>query len=54
MKVVSCQKCSYSRREKTSNNTKKENELVPPVENHDEYFDGIDILNKLDEQNENS
>lgn len=45
MKVVSCQKCNYSRREKIErkNNNASEDE---------ESFNEIDILNKLDEQNE--
>ena len=57
MKVISCTKCGYSRKEKiantTNNNLNNTENLVPPEE-HEEYFDGIDILNKLDEQNENS
>ena len=43
MKVISCQKCKYSRREKTESNHSNSSE---------EVFDEIDILNKLDEQNE--
>ena len=57
MKVVSCPKCNYSRKEKTANaNTVTSEEFVPPMAppENEEYFDGIDILNKLDEQNENS
>ena len=45
MKVVSCLKCNYSRREKIE---KKESE----VSSTEESFNEIDILNKLDEQNE--
>ena len=55
LKVVSCKKCNYNRREKIENKTSHEssseaseeinNNLQPPE-------DGIDILNKLDEQNE--
>lgn len=45
MKVVSCQKCNYSRREKIE---KQEGE----VSSNEENFNEIDILNKLDEQNE--
>ena len=43
MKVISCPKCNYSRREK-----------IERKENNDEEINEIDILNKLDEQNENS
>ena len=45
MKVVSCQKCNYSRREKIE---KQEGE----VSSNEDNFNEIDILNKLDEQNE--
>ena len=47
MKVISCLKCKYSRREKieSKNADVQENETI---------LDEIDILNKLDEQNENS
>ena len=45
MKVISCLKCKYSRREKieSNNSDSQANENV---------IDEIDILNKLDEQNE--
>lgn len=52
-KVISCPKCKYSRREEL-----KENDNVnayPEPENEDnqhDVIDEIDILNKLDEQNE--
>lgn len=47
MKVISCLKCKYSRREKIESN-KSDNQ------DNENTFDEIDILNKLDEQNENS
>jgi len=47
MKVISCLKCKYSRREKIESN-KSDNQ------DNENVFDEIDILNKLDEQNENS
>ncbi len=47
-KVTSCPKCNYSRREKVEQNV-SENSV--PTENND-VIDEIDILNKLDEQNE--
>ena len=46
LKVVSCPKCDYSRREKIE---KKDNGVEAQNE---EYINEIDILNKLDEQNE--
>ena len=55
MKVVSCPKCNYSRKEKTAAAKAQDAEVaIPPEMPNEEYFDGIDILNKLDEQNENS
>ena len=48
MKVISCPKCSYSRREKIEKNQDGANENEP------EMIDEIDILNKLDEQNDKS
>ena len=48
MKVISCPKCSYSRREKIEKNQDGANE------NESEMIDEIDILNKLDEQNDKS
>ena len=48
LKVVSCPKCDYSRREKIE---KKDGETVE-VSASEEYINEIDILNKLDEQNE--
>ncbi len=48
LKVISCPKCDYSRREKIE----KENENGASHEETEEVFNGIDILNKLDEQNE--
>lgn len=45
MKVISCGKCNYSRREKIE---KKNDEEI----SKNEIVDEIDILNKLDEQNE--
>ncbi len=47
LKVVSCLKCNYSRREKIENKEQSANE-----EQSCESFNEIDILNKLDEQNE--
>ena len=47
LKVVSCPKCDYSRREKIE----KQNDSTDSNVN-DEVIDEIDILNKLDEQNE--
>ena len=47
MKVVSCLKCKYSRREKLEKN-QSENDVAENV------LDEIEILNKLDEQNEKS
>ena len=48
MKVISCPKCNYSRREKIDNGENNS-------ENHSEdTVDEIDILNKLDEENEKS
>ena len=47
MKVISCQKCKYSRREKIESN--KTDSVAD-----EEVFDEIDILNKLDRENENS
>ena len=47
MKVISCQKCKYSRREKIESN--KTDSVTD-----EEVFDEIDILNKLDRENENS
>ena len=46
LKVVSCLKCDYSRREKIE---KKDSSVDSQNE---EYINEIDILNKLDEQNE--
>ena len=46
LKVVSCPKCDYSRREKIE---KKDTNVETQNE---EYINEIDILNKLDEQNE--
>ena len=44
MRVISCLKCDYSRREKIEKQD---------IQNEtDESFNEIDILNKLDEQNE--
>lgn len=43
MKVVSCQKCNYSRREKIENKSS---------DNENEVFDEKEILNRLDEANE--
>ena len=48
LKVVSCPKCDYSRREKIE---KKDGEVVE-TSAPEEYINEIDILNKLDEQNE--
>ena len=48
LKVVSCPKCDYSRREKIE---KKDGEGVESSA-PEEYINEIDILNKLDEQNE--
>ena len=45
MKVISCLKCKYSRREKTEKTQSDNDENV---------LDEIEILNKLDEQNEKS
>ena len=48
MKVISCPKCNYSRREKIDNGENNS-------DNHNEdVVDEIDILNKLDEENEKS
>lgn len=47
MKVISCLKCKYSRREKIESN-KSDNQ------DNENVLDEIDILNKLDEQNEKS
>ena len=47
MKVISCLKCKYSRREKIESNKNES-------QDNENVFDEIDILNKLDEQNENS
>ena len=48
LKVISCLKCDYSRREKVENkNTSHSHETEDEV-----AFDEIDILNKLDEENE--
>ncbi len=49
LKVISCPKCDYSRREKIE---KENNDKTETYENYEEVFNGIDILNKLDEQNE--
>ena len=46
LKVVSCPKCDYSRREKIE---KKDANVES---SNEEYINEIDILNKLDEQNE--
>ena len=46
LKVVSCPKCDYSRREKIE---KKDTNVES---SNEEYINEIDILNKLDEQNE--
>ena len=46
MKVVSCLKCKYSRREKLSGGN------LDSEQKEDTFVDEIDILNKLDEQNE--
>ena len=49
MKVTLCEKCNYSRREKIENkNSSAENQ------SNSDVVDEIDILNKLDEQNEQS
>ena len=45
LKVTSCQKCNYSRREKIEN---KSNDNL----SSNEDFNEVDILNKLDEENE--
>ena len=47
MKVISCLKCKYSRREKIESKN-------ADVQENETTLDEIDILNKLDEQNENS
>ena len=47
LKVTLCEKCNYSRREKIENkNSSTDNQP------NGEVIDEIDILNKLDEQNE--
>jgi len=46
LKVISCQKCNYSRREKIEKNDNTQ------TAQSEEYVNEIDILNKLDEQNE--
>ena len=43
--MISCLKCKYSRREKFGNNHSQTNEIENEI-------DEIEILNKLDEQNE--
>ena len=45
MKVISCGKCDYSRREKIEKSSTSANEELS-------QFDEIEILNKLDEQND--
>ena len=47
MKVISCLKCKYSRREKIESKN-------ADIQENETTLDEIDILNKLDEQNENS
>ena len=49
MKVISCQKCNYSRREKTENISSNEN--IESFENESRNEE-IDILNSLDRNNE--
>ena len=51
LKVISCQKCNYSRREKTENSNAVESEKL--AENSSNINEEIDILNNLDRQNEN-
>ena len=46
MKVISCPKCNYNRREKIEN--KNSNQSSDEID----VFDEKEILNKLDEQNE--
>lgn len=50
MKIISCQKCSYSRREKIETANSKNNDVDSQQSNVSEE---IDILNSLDRQNEN-
>ena len=52
MKVVSCLKCNYSRREKTENANAQTNG-EPLQENNANINEEINILNNLDRQNEN-
>ena len=48
LKVISCLKCDYSRREKVENkNAAQKHDIEDEI-----VFDEIDILNKLDEENE--
>jgi len=47
MKVISCLKCKYSRREKLEKNQ-------TDSDANENVLDEIEILNKLDEQNEKS
>ena len=49
LKVVSCPKCTYSRREKIENKNENKVEDEEPL---NDDFSEIDILNKLDEENE--
>ena len=49
LKVVSCPKCTYSRREKIENKNENKVEDEEPL---NDDFNEIDILNKLDEENE--
>ncbi len=59
LKVISCKKCNYSRREKIENSSgaekeTSENQYLEPnnLENSAIPENSIDILNKLDEQND--
>ena len=53
LKVVSCKKCNYNRREKIENGSASNNAVEPDYENKSGIPENsIDILNKLDEQNE--